>query len=150
MPIVCLPVVSRKMLTQWERQIMHWHFYKRVLILAYVKHGGEHVCTCLCMSLESIGWYQVSSLVTCHLIIWGKISHWTWNSTVHRSWLGRVLQGSIHPSVSPGQRLNETQTTMPSLHTVLWRALYLLSHLPKPPLQNSSEFTYSQKVLNSL
>lgn len=73
------------------------YVYICVCMLTYVL--GECVCTCACMHVEVIGWYQTSppSLSILHIwMMWvllhlDRVSHWTQSFLL---WLANLLWGS--------------------------------------------------------
>lgn len=53
------------------------------------------MCDCVCVCLQVVGRrpHGISSSVSPHLIFWGGVSHWTWNSRICLNWLTSEFQG---------------------------------------------------------
>jgi hypothetical protein len=127
-------------------------------------HASPYMCVCVCvcvcvsvcvcaacmyrcvvyapMCLETRGQYQTSSFIALHLILWSRISHWTWSSLLVL--VSSLLSARSHPMRSPYQCLGYRHVLLMLLcMTLAWvlenwiqvnifvqHALYWLSRLP--------------------
>lgn len=70
--------------------------FPRVRITGTCSHACcVFMCDCACVCLQVVGRrpHGISSSVSPHLIFWGGVSHWPWNSKICLHWLNSEFQG---------------------------------------------------------
>lgn len=107
------------------------------------------LCACPCMytHVEARDWYRMFSLVVVNLVIWDRVSHWTWSWPIWLHHQASKFQGPSCPcqprdynTCCPQQAFNVGAEGLRRWACHCSKAsVFLLSSPPGPPLCHSGE-----------
>lgn len=85
---------------------------------------------CVWMHVEARSPYQVSSSMSLHIILGGKVFHWTWSTQIQLDWLVSEPHGTscLH--------LRSVGITNTQVLKLAWQVLYQPHHLPDAKLKS--------------